>query len=259
MIRVGYLTYLNVTPFYWESEKWGVELIPCMPSEFGKLAAQGKVDAGIMSVMDWIGQEANFEPLGMHGVCSYNQAQSVLLFSQKPIEKLDGKVIGVTQDTSTSVRLMQLILEQRYHLQPGGYLRNIKGKTWLEIGDNALREKKGNTMPYVYDLGEEWMKWQNLPFVFARWVVRNDLAISKKRYLLEAVHNSFEKGMKNLEELAAFHAKNFFLSDKEISTYLRNFTYVIGDKEEAGLAQFRALLRHSVVNLHYQEGVPAVA
>jgi chorismate dehydratase len=242
VIRVGYLPYLNVAPFYWESDRWEVELVPSVPSEFGKLAVQGQVDAGIMSLQDLFLQEAEFEPLGMYGICTRNKAQSVLLFSGKPIIELDGETIGITKETSTSVKLLQLLLKEKYKLQTSIELTNTNEIAYLLIGDNALREKKINTMSYVYDLGEEWIEWQKLPFVFARWVVRRSLTSHQKKILLDCVDNSFNKGMNNLQQVARYRSATSVLDADEICSYLSNFNYIIGRQEEAGLSQFRALL-----------------
>ena len=246
MINVGYLPYLNVAPFYWQSDIWDVELVPSVPSEFGKLAVQGRVDAGIMSLQDFFLQENDFEPLGMYGICAPKKAQSVLLFSHKPITELDGSTIQITKETSTSVKLLELILTQKYNLQTNfdnsDKKEDKKEIAWLLIGDNALQENKKHLTPYVYDLGEEWTKWQKLPFVFARWVVRRSLTNRQKQRLLDCVDNSFKKSMANLQQVAAYRAKTSVLNTEEICSYLSNFSYVIGVQEEDGLSRFKVLL-----------------
>jgi chorismate dehydratase len=242
LIHVGYLTYLNVAPYYWNSKQWDIELIPCVPSELGQLAAQGNVDAGPLAVADWFVLNSEFEPLGPYGIASQEIAQSVLLFSHRPIQDLNEAVVGVTDQTSTSVRLLKLLLEHKHHVYPRDYQRSQRGDAWLVIGDEALREKKLKTFPYVYDLGEEWWMWRNLPFVFARWVVRSTLPSRTKEYLYRMVSTSFEEGIARLEEIALRRAEQSSLSEEEVLIYLRNFTYFIGEKEEQGLAEFRSLL-----------------
>jgi chorismate dehydratase len=242
VINVGYLPYLNAAPFYWQSDIWNVELVPSVPSEFGKLAVEGQVDAGIMSLQDLFLQGAEFEPLGMYGICAQNKAQSVLLFSHKTITELDNNTIQITTETSTSIKLLELILRHKYNLNTNIEQGNKKEIAWLLIGDNALQEKKKNLTPYVYDLGEEWTKWQNLPFVFARWVVRRSLKTHEKQRLLNCVDDSFKKSMANLQQVAASRASASVLHTDEICTYLSNFNYLIGTEEEAGLFRFKDLL-----------------
>jgi chorismate dehydratase len=242
MIRLGYLTYLNVAPFYWGSQHWEVELIPCVPSALGRLATRGQVDAGPMAVADWFTLESDMEPISNFGIAAQRAAQSVLLFSSRPIEALDDAIVGVTEETSTSVRLLQLLLEQRYRVCPREYRRGERGDAWLLIGDAALRERKQNSAPFVYDLGEEWWQWQKLPFVFARWVMRRTLPEPEKERLQQLLQTAFEISMARLEDLAAQHAGQGTLETNEIIAYWRNFTYRIERPEQQGLEKFKQLL-----------------
>jgi chorismate dehydratase len=242
-MRVARLTYLNVAPFHWGCEEWKVELVPCVPRELGRLAARGDVDAGPMAVADWFALESEFEPAGPYGIASNGPALSVLLFSTKPIEGLEGSVIAVTEETSTSFQLLRVLLEQRYGVQPREYRRGAeKGDASLIIGDAALEEAKRRRFEFVYDLGEEWRRWQGLPFVFARWVVRRSLPEAEKGRVVRLLESSFQAGMQHLEELARQCAGQGALGADEIVAYLRNLVYKIGPEEERGLAEFRRLL-----------------
>jgi chorismate dehydratase len=237
------MTYLNVAPFHWGCEEWGVELVPCVPRELGRLAARGEVDAGPMAVADWFALENEFEPAGPYGIASNGPALSVLLFSTKPIETLEDGVIAITEETSTSFQLLRLLLEERYRIQPREYRRGAEsGDARLVIGDAALEEAKRGRFKFVYDLGEEWRRWQGLPFVFARWVIRRDLPEQEKERFVRVLESSFEAGMRNLEKLARQCAGQGALDANEIVAYFRNLVYKIGPEEERGLAEFRRLL-----------------
>jgi chorismate dehydratase len=243
MTRVARMTYLNVAPFHWGCEEWGVELVPCVPRELGRLAARGEVDAGPMAVVDWFALENEFEPAGPYGIASKGPALSVLLFSTKPIEALEDSVIAVTEETSTSFQLLRLLLEERCGVQPREYRRGAgNGDARLVIGDTALEEVRRGRFTFVYDLGEEWRRWQGLPFVFARWVIRRDLPKEEKQRFVRLLESSFEAGMKHLEELARQCAGQGALDADEIVAYLRNLVYKIGPEEARGLAEFRRLL-----------------
>jgi chorismate dehydratase len=242
-MRAARLTYLNVAPFHWGCEEWGVELVPCVPRELGRLAARGEVDAGPMAVVDWFALEKDFEPAGPYGIASDGPALSVFLFSTRPIEALQDSVIAVTEETSTSFQLMRVLLEERYGVRPREYRRGAeKGDASLIIGDAALEEAKRRRFEFVYDLGEEWRRWQGLPFVFARWVIRRDLPEAEKKRFARLLESSFEAGMQNLEELARQCAGQGALDAAEIVAYLRNLVYRMGPDEERGLAEFRRLL-----------------
>ncbi len=56
----------------------------------------------------------------------------------------------------------------------GDYQSKISGTTaGLVIGDRALQQRK--VSPFIYDLGEEWQKFTDLPFVFAAWISNKKL------------------------------------------------------------------------------------
>jgi chorismate dehydratase len=241
-MRVARLTYLNCAPFYWRCERWGVPLVPCVPRELGRLAARGEVDAGPMAVVDWFDMENEFEPVGPYGIASEGAVLSVLLFSRRPIEMLAGALIGVTEETSTSFRLLRLLLERCHRLTGLRYRRGEDGEARLLIGDAALEEMKRGQWPFVYDLAAEWQKWQGTPFVFARWVVRGSLAAEVKSLFQSLLDASFHRAMNSLEEVAACFAGQGSLSVDEIVAYLRNLVFLIGRREEQGLAEFKRLL-----------------
>lgn len=242
MIRVAQLTYLNVAPFYWGCAEWNVALVPCVPSALGRLAAQGEIDAGPMSLVDWWAQADRFEPLGPYGLAAAAEAQSVLLFSARPLADLDGAVVGVTPETSTSVCLLRLLLEGRAGVVPREYRRGAAGDAWLVIGDEALRQRARARAPFVYDLGAEWRAWTGLPFTFARWVVRRDLPAAEKAALRGRIGAALAAGLAALADLAAARAGAAGLSAAEIARYLRGFTYELGEREERGQAEFHRQL-----------------
>jgi chorismate dehydratase len=240
-MRVARLNYLNCAPFYWGAESWELPLVGCVPSELGRMAAAGEIDAGPMAVADWFGLEEKFEPVGPFGIASRGPTMSVILFSMKPIERLDGARVGVTGETSTSARLLRLLLERRYGVHPKEYRRGRDGEAWLLIGDAALAEVKKKTATFVYDLGDEWTRWRNLPFVFARWVVRGDLPPEEKQRFRDLLDRSFKSGMEKLREIGRRDAGRGGLAASEVVAYLKNLVYVIGAEEKRGLAEFRRM------------------
>src|SRR5438309_10387414 len=119
-VRVGYIPYLNMAPFHQgfgpeaaEIEGQKFEFLPMSPRALGLEAEKGAIDAGAMSLVDYLRLSQSYEPLSSFGLGLKRGAQSVLVFSKKPFASLDG-VCAVTDETSTSFRLLQVILEARY-------------------------------------------------------------------------------------------------------------------------------------------------
>src|SRR5438093_1889343 len=100
------IPYANAAPFYalWSDAPFAVRNL--VPRELGREAEAGNVDLGLMAAGDFLRLEDRFEIIGPLGVATRGPAQSVLLFSRRPALALEGALISVTPETSTSIRLL---------------------------------------------------------------------------------------------------------------------------------------------------------
>lgn len=257
MMRIGRYPYLNSVPFFWREELWHGELISCTPRVMGLMAKEGGLDAGPLAIVDFLRLEDRFEPLP-YGIVAPRAAQSVLLFSQRPMGELHGAVIAISEQTSASVRLLQVLLGVRYGVRDVRYLRgaqrmgidrtpaspDLSGsvEASLLIGDEALRQRRQATAPFVYDLGREWFEWTGLPFVFARWAVRRVLPVEAKQQIVQALEESIEECFTSLSTVCSQYTPEW-LSQREMEDYLKGFSYRIGRREEEAISLFHAYLR----------------
>jgi len=223
----------------------------CVPARLGERAAAGEIDAGLLPLAEFLRQEDRFERIGPFGIAVRGRAQSALLFSRKPLQQLDGATIGVTEETSTTVRLLRLLLEQRYHCRDLTYVR---GRTedvdaLLLIGDEALRVHQANTFyPYETDVAFEWWLWQHLPFVFAVWAIRRDAEAEVKKQLELAVAKALARNQGQLPVIAQEASKTLPLPAEALHAYLARFVYRFGPSEGEAIARFRELtLEHAVL------------
>jgi chorismate dehydratase len=202
------------------------------------LSEKGMIDAGLFSVMNYVQQADQLEPLGF-GLASRDQVRSVMLFSKEGWHDLDGKRIGIIDDTATSVRLLRVLLEKRYGVTAqferlhGGVNDHTGLDAVLLIGDEALRHQKAGLDGFelVYDLATEWYEWQKLPFVFAVWAAKRSLPPETKAQIRKALVASLEKSSEDSPALAGAHGRRLGLTDAETSEYLAGFTYRRGGTE----------------------------
>ena len=271
-LRVARVPYLNTDPFFPEpGAAVPMKLIDLPPRLLGEAAARGEIDAGPMAVVDYFRQQEAFEPLGDFGIAALGEAKSVLLFSQRPLSQLDGCAIDVTDQTSTSGMLLRLLLEQRYDLRPASYHRvngdasepacprnspeaggaclprqtfvDRQAEARLLIGDEALRMRTQDyRMPYRIDLGSEWWLWQALPFVFAIWVVRKEVAARAKHELIRQLGASLDANLADPSPIARRRTTLLAMPEAEIGRYLRLFRYRLNDHDRQGMARFKELL-----------------
>jgi chorismate dehydratase len=168
----------------------------------------------------------------------------VLLLSKRPLEKLEGAKVAVTGESSTSVRLLKVLLHQRFNVRPAQYVSTNERDcdALLLIGDAALNNRHGlPSYPLVFDLGEVWREWTGLPFVFARWIVRRDLNPEAIAFLKKLITQSLELGLQRIDDIAAKRT-DLSMTVEEVREYLLGFNYVFGPKEKEAIERFRACL-----------------
>ncbi|MXW70429.1 MAG: menaquinone biosynthesis protein [Acidobacteria bacterium] len=246
-LLLGQLAYLNTQPF---EPLPGLRVFRASPSEIGRLAATSELDAGLLSAGDLIRNEGRYSPLGdargAFGIACRNEAGSVFLLSRRPAEQLGGKIVEITRETSTSVLLLQLWLEQRLGIERPEYRLGVtrEHEAVLLIGDEALRERErpDARFPYRFDLAARWKEWTGLPFVFAVWSARRSLSAAKRSGLEETISASLERGIERIPEIAEAAAGP--LGDgSTIARYLLDFTYRFDEPERVGFETFRQLAR----------------
>lgn len=250
-VKIGRIPYLNSVLFYHGFDAGtatvpghDVELTPLVPRALSGAVAEDAVDTGPVPVVTCWDVEDRYEPLGDFSIAVPDKAYSILLFSRRPFEELGGARIGVTGETSTSVRLMKVLLAQVWRVEPAAYdhLDWPRNDAFLLIGDEALLHSRGvDSYPYVADLGEVWHRWTGLPFVFARWIVRRDLDAGVKDALVAAVSSSLESGWRDVDRVVAPHASRLNMTVAEMRAYLEAFHFRMEQGEHDAIARFREL------------------
>jgi chorismate dehydratase len=237
VLRIGQIPYLNCEPFF-ARLGGGFELVPLHPRRLGQAVAAGELDAGALSLMDFLRLQPGLEPLPF-GIATDGAAQSVFVFSHRPLRDLDGAVIGVTGETSTSVELLRVLLALKYQVTPRAWVTpDDPCDAVLLIGDAAIRALTGGAgYPCVADLGTEWVEWTGLPFVFARWGVSTRVPAPERRALRTELDRALDAGLAALPEIGRARRDTGW-SPAQVEAYLRGFNYRLGHNEERAIAEF---------------------
>ena len=240
MLRIGRISYLNVEPFF-HAFPWPIaESLP--PRPLGDAVAEGRIDAGPLALADCLRLEGTVTRLPF-GIVGPTRGQSVLLFSDRPMQELGGRRIAVTGETSTSVRLLRILLAFRDEIRPPTLVTlDEPADAALLIGDIALRLRQGPwPRRYCYDLGEEWTTWTGYPMVFASWAVRLDTAAEARAELTTVLEHALRTGLASLPAIAA-RRRDLGFSDSEITAYLESFRYRIEPDDEKAIGEYRRLV-----------------
>lgn len=205
-MKLGYINYLNSYPFYYHMmEKApipGVEIVPAHPSELNQMIKKGELDISPISAAACPEIQDDIMLLPDFCIGSIGYVRSVILISRVPLEDLNGKRIGLTIASKTSVVLLKALLKKYYHIEPvytpkdpSPSLKDIDAA--LVIGNEAMINST-EAIPYTYDLGDIWFRKTGYPVVFAVFTVLKS-ALEKYPSEIKAVIRSYHTSLKCLD------------------------------------------------------------
>ncbi len=249
MNKIARIAYTNTEPFFhfWDSEQF--PLSSGVPRVLALAAKDNDIAAGPLPVVECWNLEKTFFPLGNWGIAAQERCRSVFVFSRRPFSELDQLTIGVTRESSTSVALCSVLIQEKYghsvHLRRG---LEPQDDAWLVIGDQALKMAYSPSQlvrwTHVTDLATEWWNWQKLPFVFAQWVARINLDPAFKNRLNKHIQYAYHQGQVALEDISIIEGERLGLSSELIHEYLKGFMYELSTEAIRSMAVFREMVAH---------------
>ncbi len=177
-LRVGRIDFANCTPLFRALEEGGlareVTFVPGLPTELNRKLRTGAVDVSPSSSVEYLENPGLYGFLPDLSISSIGPVGSVLLFSRRPLDELDGRPVALSPASATSVLLLRVLLERFRGLRPRYGAPGNDEDAVLWIGDHALRLAREDRWPFVYDLGRLWFEHTGTPFVFALWICRRE-------------------------------------------------------------------------------------
>lgn len=251
MLRIGQIEYANCTPLYHQlRERFACDdyqFVSGVPAELNALLAAGKIDVCPSSSFEYALHSELYRILPQLSISSNGAVASVLLFSEIPIEELNGQIILLSSESATSVNLLKILMAQRYNCSCSYVVNsqktaNVHGAApaMLLIGDAALRTSMIESGRHVYDLGRIWRDWTGLPFVFALWLCRQEIADAPQ--LIELSQRLIQA-----KKLAALHHERIlpharearWMPHERLLEYWRdNISYELDHQNVLGLMTF---------------------
>jgi aminodeoxyfutalosine synthase len=246
---IGKIPYLNTVPFYSREEYKPFKVLPVAPRRMGILLDQQMIDAGIFSLLDYVRHQSQLELLG-YCIATRDQVKSVMLFTKEGWRDLEGKKIALTDESATSIKLLEVLLERKYGVKAeferlhGGVNDLRSYDAVLLIGDEALRRNKQGLPGFelVFDLAREWYEWQKLPFVFAVWAVQRNLPEERRLLLKRYIGEALESAEADFAAVGGKHGRAIGLADAETQDYLAGFNFRLGDREREAIALFTGMV-----------------
>lgn len=217
-----------------------VDLQRDIPSECARKLIHNEVDLGLVPIAV-IPQINNAQIVSDYCIGAIGKVKSVLLLSDVPLEEIE--TVYLDYHSRTSVRLCQLLSKEFWKISPNfvkaepGFETQITAKTaGVIIGDRTFNlPKKFN---YVYDLSEEWMKWQKLPFVFAAWVSNKPL----DKPFLQKFNQVLKHGVTNIDKAIEKYSIDFITTEAQSSYLKSDISYTLDESKQKGLELFLGMI-----------------
>jgi chorismate dehydratase len=258
-LKVGAVSYLNTKPLVYglPAQDDDFDLVFDLPSRLADRLARSELDVALIPSVEFF-QNPDYTIISDACIGCRGPVFSVKLFSRVPISQI--KTLALDEGSRTSVALIQILLRERHNVAPqlqplsiGAAWEDCPADAMLVIGDRAMHPPVSQ-FAEVWDLGDVWCRWAELPFVFAMWVARP--GIGDTTALAARLSQARDRGVAHLTDIAVAEASRYELSRDQCLRYLRdNLHFTLGPRELAGLRLFH---QHAVSLDLAPAGVPVL-
>lgn len=213
-IRISAVSYTNTKPFIYGIEHSSIlqeiDLSLDIPTDCAAKVIDGTVDIGLIPVAA-IPLIADPHIISDYCIGSVGAVNSVFIFSHVPVE--DIRTLRLDAHSRTSNNLSRVLLKFHFKkdvaftTEPDAVTDAI-----VLIGDRTFGQK--DKYPYVYDMGEEWMNFTGLPFVYAAWVANKKIDTEFIASFNEALKyglDSRKEVIKGLAEVSGFDMEDYLM------------------------------------------------
>jgi chorismate dehydratase len=247
-IRIALVHYLNAAPLGWAfihgSFRENFEVFPSSPANCADQLARGEADIGVIPSIEYQ-RIPGLRIIPDISIASLGRVRSILMI--KPRGKSVIHSVALDTSSRTSVTLAKILLSSKMGIHPEyvscppdlDYMLE-RCDAALLIGDPALKVRLEDYD--ITDLAEEWVEWQQKPFVCAFWACRKDASLPSdlNGIFLEAKN----WGLKHRREIALAYAASLNLPASFLESYLRhNIDYDLEPMHIEGLQKFHMLAR----------------
>jgi predicted solute-binding protein len=241
-MRVAAIHYLNTLPLiHGLRNNADHELILDTPSSCFKRLIDKEVDVALIPVFG-TQIHPDVRAISGIGIAAEKQTESVLLYSHKPLDKI--QTVSVDPASLTSVNLLKVILQKKYQNEPqfitaseGDLSVTLKNyDAALVIGDGAIVSKVPGCNRW--DLATEWYDFTNLPFIFAVWGSIQSLNTSEQNIFRE----SLVEGLGAIDKIIEDAQKIISVDSQFLKRYYNlDLHYQLTPNDYQGLSKYLAL------------------
>ena len=235
-LRIGCVQYLNAKPLI---HGYDGPVLFEHPSALARDLSRGALDVALVPVFEAL-RDPRYLIVDGVAIASDGPVFSVFLAHRGPLAEV--RTIALDPASLTSVHLLQVLLAEYHGLRPQCVdAATFRGEAdaMLLIGNQAIdfRHEHAGTHRFL-DLGAEWKRRTGLPFVYAPWLIRED--VPDARAAADELRALGRAGAARIGEIVRTET----FRDAEFRTrYLtQHIRFDLGPLEKAGIGKFRELL-----------------
>jgi chorismate dehydratase len=239
---LGAVSYLNSKPLIWCLEQF----LPAarrsldLPSRLADQLTEGHLDVALVPIVEHLRQPET-QLLSTACIACDGPVWSVKVYFRVPPP--DVRTLALDEGSRTSAALCQILLHSQTSLSPtlkplpiGSSVGDIEADAVLMIGDRAMHTPAGEYCE-VWDLGQQWHRHTGLPFVFAAWVARPEIACTEE--LARALDLARNAGIARISEIARIEAPKVGLTPDQVTHYLsHHLRFTMGQREQKSIERF---------------------
>jgi chorismate dehydratase len=270
-LRIGCVKYLNARPLIrgWPG---GVEFDH--PSKLCKRLADGQLDVALVSSFEFL-RNPIYRIVDDISISSDGPVYSVVVAHRGEISEIEE--IELDPASQTAVNLLRCVLIEA-GLNPSLVQRNTgilfaartdsscgeplgpagvspavaesdsASRAQLLIGDQAIRFRQSHTAEFQFwDLGEQWKKLTDLPFVYALWLIRPEVVDPKQ--IADRLRGLRDENLANLNEIISDAVAGLAEPGRPrqlnhefcVRYYHEHLRFSFGETEKDGLRTFAKL------------------
>jgi len=208
------------------------------PSALCKRLANGELDIALVSSFEFI-RNPIYRIVDHVSISSAGPVYSVVVAYSGDISGIDE--IELDPAAETSGNLLRCLLA-KLNLAPR-FIRSSTSpitarRARLLIGDQAIRFRQKHPTEFnFWDLGEQWKKLVDVPFVYALWLIR--LEVMDAKSIADRLRALRDENLANIDSLIA--DEKAFDHDFCSRYYRENLRFTFGKREREGLRIFEKL------------------
>jgi len=245
-VRIGAVSYLNSRPLIAALPELAprAEIVVDLPSRLAEGLEAERLDVALVPSIE-VFRCPRYRVVSDACIACHGCVRSVKLFGRVRPEEI--RTLALDEGSRTSAALARILLRERFGLEPsverlpiGATLDQTAADAVVLIGDRAILSGEERA-EFVWDLGEQWVQWTGLPFVFALWLARPGVDLARLDELFAAAR---DRGVQQFEEIAAVESPRVGITYQQCLAYFRDhLVFTLGKRERLGLEMFGQLAR----------------